>query len=103
MTKRLIAEAIGTFALVCCGSGAIVINVFTNGTVTHTGVAVSFVLIVMGMTYAFGEISGAFINPAVTIAFAHAKKFPRKEVPSYVISQIVGAIAASALVLFLYL
>jgi aquaporin NIP len=102
MTKRLLAEAIGTFALVFCGTGAIVINEFTNGTVTHPGVAITFGLIVMGMIYAFGDISGAHINPAVTIAFAYAKKFPWKEVPAYVIAQILGAIAASGLLLFLF-
>jgi aquaporin Z len=102
MTKRLIAEAIGTFALVFCGTGAIVINEFTNGTVTHLGVAVTFGLIVMGMIYAFGDISGAHINPAVTIAFAYSKKFPWKEVPGYIIAQIIGAIAASGLLLFLF-
>jgi len=102
MTKRLIAEAIGTFALVFCGTGAIVINEFTNGAVTHLGVAVSFGLIVMGMVYAFGDISGAHINPAVTIAFAYAKKFPWKEVPGYVIAQTLGAIVASGLLLFLF-
>lgn len=102
MTKRLIAEAIGTFALVFCGTGAIVINEFTNGAVTHPGVAVTFGLIVMAMIYAFGDISGAHINPAVTIAFAYAKKFPWKEVPGYVVAQLIGGIAASGLLLFLF-
>lgn len=100
--KRYIAEAIGTFALVFCGTGAIVINEFTNGAVTHPGIAVTFGLIVMGMIYAFGDISGAHINPAVTIAFAYAKKFPWKEVPAYVISQLTGALAASGILLFLF-
>ncbi|QIE60819.1 aquaporin [Rasiella rasia] len=102
MTKRIIAEAIGTFALVFCGTGAIVINEFTGGTVTHPGIAITFGLIVMGMIYAFGDISGAHINPAVSIAFAYAKKFPWKEVPLYVLAQLIGAIAASLLLLFLF-
>jgi aquaporin Z len=92
--KRYIAEAIGTFSLVFCGTGAIVINEFTGGTVTHVGIAMTFGLIVMGMIFAFGEISGAHINPAVTIGFAFAKKFPWKEVPAYCISQILGAFTA---------
>ncbi len=100
--KRYIAEFIGTFALVFCGTGAIIINEFTNGTVTHPGVAVTFGLIVMGMIYAFGDISGAHINPAVTIAFAYAKRFPWKEVPAYVISQLAGALIASGTLLFLF-
>ncbi len=102
MKKRLIAEAIGTFALIFCGTGAIVINEFTGGTVTHPGVAITFGLIVMGMIYAFGDISGAHINPAVTIAFAYAKKFPWKEVPLYIVSQCIGGIAASGLLLYLF-
>ncbi len=93
--KRYIAEFIGTFALVFCGTGAIIINEFTNGAVTHPGIAITFGLIVMGMIYAFGDISGAHINPAVTIAFAYAKRFPWKEVPAYVISQLAGALIAS--------
>lgn len=101
-TKRYIAEAIGTFGLVFCGTGAIVINEFTGGTVTHIGIAVTFGLIVMGMIYAFGDISGAHLNPAVTIAFAYAKKFPWREVPAYCISQIAGAFVASGILLFLF-
>jgi aquaporin Z len=102
MKKRLIAEMIGTFALVFCGTGAMVINDFTNGAVTHPGIAITFGLIVMGMIYAFGDVSGAHMNPAVTMAFAYAKKFPWKEVPGYVISQIIGAFAASLILLYLF-
>jgi len=100
--KRYIAETIGTFALVFCGTGAIIINEFTGGTITNLGIAITFGLIVMGMIYAFGDISGAHINPAVTIAFAYAKKFPWREVPFYIISQLIGAIAASLLLLYLF-
>jgi aquaporin Z len=100
--KKYIAEAIGTFALVFCGTGAIVVNEVTQGTVTNAGIAITFGLIVMGMIYAFGDISGAHINPAVTIAFAYSKKFPWKEVPPYVIAQLLGAFAASGIVLYLF-
>ena len=102
MSKRFISEIIGTFALVFCGTGAMVINDFTGGTVTHVGVAITFGLIVMGMIYAFGDISGAHMNPAVTIGFAYAKKFPWKEVPAYVLAQLIGAFLASSILLYLF-
>ena len=100
--KRYLAEAIGTFALVFCGTGAIIIDQATNGTITHSGIAITFGLIVMAMIYAFGDISGAHINPAVTLAFAYAKKFPWKDVPKYALAQILGGFAASGLLLFLF-
>ena len=102
MSKRFISEIIGTFSLVFCGTGAMVINDFTGGTVTHVGVAITFGLIVMGMIYAFGDISGAHMNPAVTIGFAYAKKFPWKEVPAYVLAQLIGAFLASGILLYLF-
>ena len=102
MSKRFISEIIGTFALVFCGTGAMVINDFTGGTVTHVGVAITFGLIIMGMIYAFGDISGAHMNPAVTIGFAYAKKFPWKEVPAYVLAQLIGAFLASGILLYLF-
>ncbi|MAP53460.1 MIP family channel protein [Altibacter sp.] len=100
--KRFIAETIGTFGLVFCGTGSIVINEVTLGTVTHPGIAVTFGLIVMAMIYAFGDISGAHINPAVTIAFAYAKKFPWKDVPLYILAQLLGALLASGFILLLF-
>ncbi len=100
--KKYIAEAIGTFALVFCGTGAIIINDFSDGTITHAGIAITFGLIVMAMIYAFGDISGAHINPAVTLAFAYAKKFKWVEVPKYILSQLIGALAASGILLFLF-
>jgi aquaporin Z len=79
-----------------------VINDFTGGTITHVGIAITFGLIVMGMIYAFGDISGAHMNPAVTIAFAYAKKFPWKDVPLYVLAQLIGAFIASGFLLYLF-
>lgn len=93
--RKYIAEAIGTFALVFCGTGAIVINQETGGTVSHAGIAITFGLIVMAMIYALGNISGAHLNPAVSIAFAIAGRFPLKQVAPYIISQVAGAILAS--------
>ena len=100
--KKYIAEIIGTFSMLFCGCGAMVINDFTGGTITHPGVAITWGLIVMAMIYAFGDISGAHFNPAVTVGFAVAKKFSWKEVPKYIIAQFTGAIAASLLLLYLF-
>ncbi|TDQ29694.1 MIP/aquaporin family protein [Tenacibaculum caenipelagi] len=101
--KKYISEFIGTFALVFCGTGAMTVSEITNGTdLTHIGVAITWGLIVMAMIYAFGEISGAHFNPAVTIAFAYAKKFSWKEVPNYIIAQILGALFASGMLWLLF-
>ncbi len=100
--RTYISESIGTFSLVFCGTGAMTINEVTGGDVTHVGIAITWGLIVMAMIYAFGEISGAHLNPAVTIAFAYAKKFEWKEVPKYIIAQCIGAIFASSILLFLF-
>ena len=100
--KNYIAEFIGTFAMVFCGTGAMTINEVTGGDVTHVGIGITWGLIVMVMIYAFGEISGAHFNPAVSIAFAYAKKFSWKEVPKYIFFQIAGAFAASLLLMWLF-
>jgi aquaporin NIP len=92
--RKLLAEVIGTFTMVFCGCGAMTIDEITNGSVSHVGVAITWGLIVMAMIYAFGEISGAHFNPAVTLGFASAKKFNWKNVPSYITAQFVGAILA---------
>jgi aquaporin Z len=100
--RKLVAEALGTFALVFCGTGAIVINQQTAGTVTHLGIAVTFGLVVMAMIYTLGNVSGAHINPAVTIAFTMAGRFNIRHVLPYVISQLFGAILASLLLRYLF-
>ena len=90
----LYAEFIGTFAMVFCGTAAMAVNETTGG-VAHEGVAITWGLIVMVMIYAFGSQSGAHFNPAVTTAFALAKRFPWKKVPAYLITQTAAAVAAS--------
>ena len=100
--NKYIAELIGTFALVFCGTGAIVIDQQANGAVTHVGVAITFGFIVMAMIYALGDISGAHMNPAVTIAFTIAKRFQLKQVLPYIISQLAGAFLASATLHYLF-
>ena len=100
--KKLIAEFLGTFAMIFCGCGAMTINEITNGSISHVGVAATWGLIVMAMIYAFGETSGAHFNPAVTIGFAFAKKFDWTDVPKYIFAQAIGAIFAAFLLWFLF-
>jgi len=100
--RKYIAEMIGTFALVFCGTGAIIIDQQTNGQIGHVGVAITFGLIVTAMIYALGDISGAHINPAVTIAFSLAGLFKRNEILPYLLFQILGAFIATALLKLLF-
>lgn len=100
--KKEIGELIGTFAMVFCGCGAMTINEITGGDISHVGVAITWGLIVMAMIYAFGEISGAHFNPAVTVAFAVAKKFSWKAVPRYILFQTAGAFLAIGILWFLF-
>ena len=100
--KKYIAELIGTFALIFCGTGAIVIDQQTNGQVGHIGVAITFGLIVTALIYALGNKSGAHFNPAVTIAFSVVNLFPKKQILPYIIAQIAGALIASATLKLLF-
>jgi len=93
--KKYVAELIGTYILVFCGTGAMVIDHVTKGSVTHVGVAFTWGLVVMSLIYALGELSGAHINPAVSIAFTIAGRFQKKFLIPYIISQLAGAILAS--------
>ena len=101
MLKKSVAEFIGTFGLVFAGTGAIMVNDITGGGVTHVGVGLTFGSIIAVMIFATGHISGAHINPAVTLGFAITKHLPLKQVPYYLGSQIAGAISASAVLLLL--
>ena len=100
--RRLLAEFIGTFALVFAGCGAIVINQVSGGAITHVGIALTFGLIVLAMIHTFGDVSGAHLNPAVTTAFAAAGRFPWRNVPGYVGAQLAGAFAATGLLRLLF-
>ncbi|MFL5747172.1 MAG: MIP/aquaporin family protein [Niastella sp.] len=102
MIKKSVCEFIGTFALVFCGTGAMIIDKESGGAVSHVGVAITFGLIVMSMIYALGDISGAHLNPAVSIAFVLARRLPVNNLGIYIISQIAGAFAASGLLKFLF-
>lgn len=94
VNRKALAELFGTFTMVFCGCGAMTINEITQGEVTHVGVAITWGLVVMAMIYAFGDISGAHFNPAVTVAFAVAKKMSWKTVPIYILFQMIGAVLA---------
>lgn len=93
--KKLAAEFIGTFALVFAGTGAMVIDETTGGVVTHVGVALTFGLIVLAMVHTVGDISGAHLNPAVSLGFLAARRFPLRQAIPYIASQCGGALAAS--------
>jgi aquaporin NIP len=92
--RSLVAEAIGTFALVFAGCGAIMVDAKT-GALGHVGVAITFGLVIMVMIYAVGHISGAHFNPAVTFAFATSRHFRWRQVPPYWAAQLVGATLAA--------
>lgn len=101
--KKYIAEAIGTFALLFAGTGAIVVNDVSNQAISHVGIALTFGLVVMAMIYAIGDVSGAHINPAVTLGFWVAKRLDGKEVLPYLTAQLIGAFAASGVLRVLFL
>lgn len=100
--RKYIAELIGTFALLFCSAGAPIINQQAGGSITHVGIAITAGLIVMVMIYSLGSISGAHLNPAVTIAFTVAKKFEVGQVLPYIISQLCGSFLATITLLYLF-
>jgi aquaporin Z len=102
LVRSAVAEAIGTFALVFAGTGAIVINESSHGVISHVGIALTFGLIVLAMIYTLGDISGAHINPAVTIGFWFSRRLPAREVLPYIASQGAGALIASGIMRFLF-
>ena len=95
--KKYAAEFIGTFGLVFAGTGAIIINDVNGGAVTNVGIGLTFGLIVLAMIYAIGDVSGAHLNPAVTLGFFAAHRLEAKMILPYVLSQVSGALAASLL------
>lgn len=100
--KKYVAEFIGTAALVFAGTGAIVIDEVSGGAVTHVGVALTFGLIVLAMIYTLGDISGAHLNPAVTLGFWFSRRMSEREVLPYIASQCAGALAASGILRLLF-
>jgi aquaporin NIP len=97
LARRAAAEAIATFALVFAGCGAIVADATRDGALGTVGVGLVFGLVIMAMVYATGHLSGAHINPAVTVAFTLTRHFPGREAAAYVVAQVAGATAAALL------
>ena len=95
--RSLVAEGVGTFALVFAGAGAIVVDARTHA-LGHVGVAITFGLVIMVMIYAVGHVSGAHFNPAVTFAFALTRHFPWARAVAYWSAQIAGAVLAAGLI-----
>jgi aquaporin NIP len=100
--KKYLAEFLGTFALVFCGTGAIIINEHTGGQIGHIGIAITFGLIVTAMIYSFGDISGAHFNPAVTVGFWAAKRMNKRELVPYITAQLIGAFLATGILKLLF-
>src|SRR5687768_5461814 len=100
--QKILAEVLGTFILVFAGTGAVAINQVTGGAVSHVGIALVFGLVVLAMIYTVGDVSGAHINPAVTLGFWHAGLFPARLVPGYILAQTAGASLASLLLSILF-
>jgi aquaporin Z len=97
-----VAESFGTFVLVFAGTGAIIVDQSAGGLVTHPGIALTFGLVVLALIYALGDVSGAHINPAVTLGFALAGRFSPGRLLLYWVCQCAGAIAASLLLRLLF-
>lgn len=93
--RRMLAEGIGTFFLVLIGPGAVMVDAYSNGVIGHVGIALSFAFVITAVVVALGHVSGAHLNPAVTIGFWSVRRFPTSEVLPYVAAQCFGAIGAS--------
>ena len=102
LRSQYAAEAIGTFILVFTGTGAIVLNDISDGQLTPLGIGLVFGLVVMALVYALGDVSGAHINPAVTLGFWASGQFTAKQVAPFILSQCAGALLASLLLRALF-
>jgi aquaporin Z len=102
MDRRYVTEFIATFILIFAGCGAIIVETLT-GSLGHAGVALTWGFIVVALIYTFGHVSGAHMNPAVTISFTAMKEFDKKDTIPYIIAQVLGAIFACVLLYLIFL
>ncbi|MCS6934096.1 MAG: aquaporin [Chitinophagales bacterium] len=102
MFRKWLSEYLGTFILIFAGTGAVVVNQHTNGALGLSGIALVWGFVIIALIYAFGDISGTHINPAVTVAFAADGRFAWREVPGYILSQLAGALSGSLLLRILF-
>jgi aquaporin NIP len=100
--RRSLAEGLAAFALVFAGCGAIVANAEYDGALGTVGIGLVFGLVIMVMVYATGHLSGAHINPAVTLAFTLTRHFPARDAGAYVAAQLAGALAAALALLAIW-
>jgi aquaporin NIP len=99
LTRRVAAEGLAAFALVFAGCGAIVANTQYDAALGAVGVSLVFGLVIMAMIYATGHLSGAHINPAVTVAFTLTRHFPARDAAAYIVAQLAGATGGALLLL----
>ena len=92
---QILAEMFGTYFLIFAGCAAVAVNLRTGGTVTFPGICIVWGLAVMVMVYSVGHISGAHLNPAVSVAFATCGRFPWRQLPAYVLAQMLGSTLAA--------
>jgi MIP family channel proteins len=102
LPRRAAAEGLAAFALVFAGCGAAVTNARYDGSLGTVGVALVFGLVIMVMVYATGHLSGAHINPAVTVAFTLTRHFPARDAVAYVAAQVAGATVGALLLLVMW-
>lgn len=100
LSRRLLAEAVGTALLIVFGCGSVMVNQLHEGVLGLTGVAITWAMMITVLIYTFGNISGTQINPAVTLALWSVGKMPTKEVAPHIIAQLIGATLGSALLLW---
>jgi aquaporin Z len=100
--RKPLAELFGTYVLVFCGTGAIVVNDVSSGAITHVGIALTFGMIVLTMIYALGDVSGCHLNPAVTLGFFASRRLEAKWVVPYIACQVAGALLASGTLRLLF-